>query len=370
LEGEQARELGELLGQLGLDARQAQVIAFLAEHGEGRSAEIERTCGLRQPQVSQATTTLEERGWIHTRTEKTPGKGRPVNVYSLASGLGEIVELASDGEGPAVPRDTTRAGASTGMIPQDPSGPTCPTTAMMHTEEGTQTLAPPAGATFSDAFAITEDGYAAGVAGTGEARQAAMWAPDGDRAHLGEAIDLREGRSLVAAQAIVDDHLVALVEDDDAGVRPLALGLDRVRTLADTGDPAPLIGDEEETPRFEMEAGSASPGGRITLTLTFVNDDTLADRVEVDLPFEAPVTNEGWEIAATEEPENVEGDFSEATLEAWAESVPAGATVEASATFQVPEDAASTSYEYQALSTTVDGEEIQPTPTATFTVRG
>jgi hypothetical protein len=285
-------------------------------------------------------------------------------------GLGEIVELASDGEGPAVPRDTTRAGASTGMIPQNPSGPTCPTTAMMHTEEGTQTLAPPAGATFSDAFAITERGYAAGLVGTGEARQAAMWAPDGDRAHLDEAIDLREGRSLVAAQAIVDDHLVALVEDDDAGVRPLALGLDRLRTLADTGDPAPLIGDEEETPRFEMEAGSASPGGRITLTLTFVNDDTLADRVEVDLPFEAPVTNEGWEIAATEEPENVEGDFSEATLEAWAESVPAGATVEASATFQVPEDAASTSYEYQALSTTVDGEEIQPTPTATFTVRG
>jgi hypothetical protein len=285
-------------------------------------------------------------------------------------GLGETVELASDGEGPAVPRDTTRAGASTGMIPQDPSGPTCPTTAMMHTEEGTQTLAPPAGAAFSDALAITEDGYAAGLVGTGEARQAAMWAPDGDGTSLDEAIDLREGRTLVAAQAIVDDHLVALVEDDDAGVRPLALGLDRVQTLADAGDPAPLIGDEEETPRFEMEAGSASPGGRITLTLTFVNDDTRADRVEVDLPSEAPVTNEGWEIASTGEPENVEGDVSETTLEAWAESIPAGATVEASATFQVPEDAASTSYEYQASSTTVDGEEIQPTPTATFTVRG
>jgi hypothetical protein len=74
--------------------------------------------------------------------------------------------------------------------------------------------------------------------------------------------------------------------------------------------------------------------------------------------------------ASTGEPENVEGDVSETTLEAWAESIPAGATVEASATFQVPEDAASTSYEYQASSTTVDGEEIQPTPTATFTVRG
>jgi len=53
---------------------------------------------------------------------------------------------------------------------------------MMHTDEGTRALAPPAGAAFSDAFSVTEDGYAAGVAGTGEARQAAMWAPDGDRA--------------------------------------------------------------------------------------------------------------------------------------------------------------------------------------------
>ena len=35
-----------------------------------------------------------------------------------------------------------------------------------------------------------------------------------------------------------------------------------------------------------------------------------------------------------------------------------------------PTGAASTSYEYQASSTTVDGEGIQPTPTATFTVGG
>jgi len=124
LEGEQARELGELLGQLGLDARQAQVIAFLAEHGEGRSAEIERTCGLRQPQVSQATTTLEERGWIHTRTEKTPGKGRPVNVYGLDLRLGEIVEEVTARRREAINRDLARIERARNLVDvttEDPS---------------------------------------------------------------------------------------------------------------------------------------------------------------------------------------------------------------------------------------------------------
>jgi hypothetical protein len=54
-----------------------------------------------------------------------------------------------------------------------------PDDGVIHTDEGTRALAPPAGAALSDAFAITDDGSAAGVAGTGEACQAAMWAPDG-----------------------------------------------------------------------------------------------------------------------------------------------------------------------------------------------
>lgn len=92
LELEESQELGELLSDLGLEDRRATIVAFLAHSGEGRSAEIEEACQMRQPQVSQATTSLEERGWIRTHTEKTPGKGRPVNVYSLDLGLGEIVE--------------------------------------------------------------------------------------------------------------------------------------------------------------------------------------------------------------------------------------------------------------------------------------
>jgi predicted transcriptional regulator len=105
---DQAEELGELMAQLGLDERPARIITFLAHQGDGRSAEIEEACGLRQPQVSQATTRLEERGWLRTTTEKTPGKGRPVNVYSLAIGLGEIVEEVTARRREEINRDLAR----------------------------------------------------------------------------------------------------------------------------------------------------------------------------------------------------------------------------------------------------------------------
>lgn len=92
LDEEAANELASLLGGLGLDDKEAHVVAFLAQKGEGRSREIEQSCGLRQPQVSQATTSLRERGWVSAYREKTPGKGRPVNVYELDVSLPDIVE--------------------------------------------------------------------------------------------------------------------------------------------------------------------------------------------------------------------------------------------------------------------------------------
>ncbi len=88
---EDADELGHLLAELGLDERQAHILGFLAHNEDGRSAELEAACDLRQPQVSQATTVLEEQGWLRTDREKTPGKGRPVNVYSLDVQLEDIV---------------------------------------------------------------------------------------------------------------------------------------------------------------------------------------------------------------------------------------------------------------------------------------
>lgn len=91
LEPEEGRELGELLASLGVDERPARIVGFLAVEGSGRSAEIEDALDMRQPEVSQATKQLRERGWAVATPEKTPGKGRPVNVYSLKAGLDDIV---------------------------------------------------------------------------------------------------------------------------------------------------------------------------------------------------------------------------------------------------------------------------------------
>lgn len=89
---ESAGELVDLLAKLGLEQRQACVIGYLATHDEARSHDLEKACDMRQPQVSQATTALRDRGWVKATHEQTSGKGRPPNVYSLDLGLEEVVE--------------------------------------------------------------------------------------------------------------------------------------------------------------------------------------------------------------------------------------------------------------------------------------
>lgn len=84
-------EFGRLLSELGLEEKPARVVAFLAGVGQGRSADLETACSLRQPEVSQATKVLRERGWVVARREKRPGKGRPVNNYRLRISLDDLV---------------------------------------------------------------------------------------------------------------------------------------------------------------------------------------------------------------------------------------------------------------------------------------
>lgn len=91
LQPEEGRELGELLAALGVDERPAHIVGFLAAHGSGRSADIEESLGMRQPEVSQATKHLRDKEWVVATQEKTPGKGRPVNIYTLQVDLGDIV---------------------------------------------------------------------------------------------------------------------------------------------------------------------------------------------------------------------------------------------------------------------------------------
>lgn len=91
LEPDRGTELADLLHALGVDERPARVIGFLGVHGNGRSAKIEDALGMRQPEVSQATKSLRDWGWVRAEREKTPGKGRPVNNYQLAIPLQDLV---------------------------------------------------------------------------------------------------------------------------------------------------------------------------------------------------------------------------------------------------------------------------------------
>ena len=85
-------EVVDLLSSLGLDHKIAKVITFLAHVEEGKSTDIERGCRLRQPEVSVATKSLRELGWVMTEERKRGGKGRPVHYYRLQLPLPKILE--------------------------------------------------------------------------------------------------------------------------------------------------------------------------------------------------------------------------------------------------------------------------------------
>ena len=86
-------EVVGLLSSLGLDHKVAKVITFLAQVDEGKSTDIERGCRLRQPEVSVATKSLRELGWVMTEERKQGGKGRPVHYYKLQMPLPKIIDL-------------------------------------------------------------------------------------------------------------------------------------------------------------------------------------------------------------------------------------------------------------------------------------
>ncbi|HLE96957.1 MAG TPA: MarR family transcriptional regulator [Candidatus Thermoplasmatota archaeon] len=89
-------ELADLLTVLGVDRAQARILAHLATEGEGKSADLERSCRLRQPQVSLATKDLRTAGWVTVEERKSGGRGRPVHVYRLERPLTALVDALED----------------------------------------------------------------------------------------------------------------------------------------------------------------------------------------------------------------------------------------------------------------------------------
>ena len=89
---EKEEELATLLTDVGLKRNVAKVLVYLANTNEATSRDIERGTDLRQPEVSIAMRTLNEREWIENRESKAESKGRPVKIYCLSRPVKDIID--------------------------------------------------------------------------------------------------------------------------------------------------------------------------------------------------------------------------------------------------------------------------------------
>ncbi|AKB68186.1 transcriptional regulator protein [Methanosarcina mazei] len=84
------------LRNLGMSRNVAATIAYLMNVDKASSSEIEISTGLRQPEVSIAIRLMRNQSWVSMRSEKKPGKGRPMKIYSLAVPVDEIISYYED----------------------------------------------------------------------------------------------------------------------------------------------------------------------------------------------------------------------------------------------------------------------------------
>ena len=82
----------KLFADLGMPKNLAKTLLYISQVEECRSADVEQGADLRQPEVSVAMQELRRRGWAKKRDIKKKGKGRPVHLYKLTSGLPKILK--------------------------------------------------------------------------------------------------------------------------------------------------------------------------------------------------------------------------------------------------------------------------------------
>jgi predicted transcriptional regulator len=86
----------QALSNLGMSRNAATTMAYLMNVYEASAREIEISTGLRQPEVSLAIKLMHNQSWVSMRSEKKPGKGRPMKLYSLAAPVDEIISYYED----------------------------------------------------------------------------------------------------------------------------------------------------------------------------------------------------------------------------------------------------------------------------------
>ena len=86
----------EMLRNLGMSRNIATALAYFMNVDEATSSEIEISTGLRRPEVSLAIRLMRNQSWVNVRSEKKPGKGRPIKIYSLAAPVDVIISYYED----------------------------------------------------------------------------------------------------------------------------------------------------------------------------------------------------------------------------------------------------------------------------------
>ena len=86
----------ETLKTIGISRNVATMMAYLMNVDKASAREIEISTGLRQPEVSLAMRLMRNQSWVSVRSEKKPGKGRPMKIYSLAAPVDEIISYYED----------------------------------------------------------------------------------------------------------------------------------------------------------------------------------------------------------------------------------------------------------------------------------
>ena len=83
----QGAALAEALIELGMSPSIVKVMLCLHTHGATTSKILQTRCGLRQPEISTAIKTLNERKMVGIQSKGANGRGRPSHIYELKESL-------------------------------------------------------------------------------------------------------------------------------------------------------------------------------------------------------------------------------------------------------------------------------------------
>ena len=83
----QGAALAESLIDLGMSPSIVKVLLCLHTHGATTSKILQSRCGLRQPEISTAIKTLNERKMVRIQSKGANGRGRPSHIYELTESL-------------------------------------------------------------------------------------------------------------------------------------------------------------------------------------------------------------------------------------------------------------------------------------------